>query len=142
MSNVLIIGYGNPLCSDDGVAWAVVETVQDCLIQGSAVAVHQLTPEWAEAISQAGRVIFVDAAIGDVPGEVSSFPLARAQTHRGSHDLTPDGLLGMAHDLYGRCPPAFMLTITGGSFEIAEQLSPPVSAAVPEAVRRILALIE
>ncbi len=103
---------------------------------------HQLTPEWAEPISGAGHVIFVDAAVGDVPGEVQCFPIAAAPGRPGSHETTPDGILAMAADLFGRCPPAHMVTITGGSFEISESLTPAVASAVPVAAARIRRLLE
>ena len=28
MPKILVIGYGNPLCGDDGVAWHVVEALE------------------------------------------------------------------------------------------------------------------
>ena len=40
----------------------------------------------------------------------------------------------MAVDLFGRCPPAHMVTIAGGSFDLSERLTPPVAAAVPAVV--------
>ncbi len=141
-TNILIIGYGNPLCGDDGVGWRVVEALDSLVPDGAAVAIHQLTPEWAEQISAADLVIFVDAAVGDVPGEVRSFPIWPAMAHPGSHQITPDGVLSMAADLFGRCPPAHLVTITGGSFEISESLTPAVAAAVPHALDRIRELLE
>lgn len=143
---VLIIGYGNPLCGDDGVGWHVVEALTSVVPKNSAVTLHQLTPEWAEPISAADHVIFVDAAIpgtpSDCPGDVNCFPITAATGQPGSHETTPDGILAMAADLFGRCPPAHMVTITGDSFEISESLTSGVAAAVPKATSRILALLE
>jgi hydrogenase maturation protease len=142
MSNLLVIGYGNPLCGDDGVAWHVVNAIAPTLPPESVAAIHQLTPEWAEPISRTDLVIFVDAAVGDTPGEVNSFPLMPQSGRPGSHEMTPMGLLGLAVDLFGRCPAAHMVTITGDSFDLSETLSVAVSAAVPEAARLILNLLE
>ncbi len=142
MTNVLILGYGNPLCGDDGVGWRVVEALEGLLPDHSRATFHQLTPEWAEPISAAGHVIFVDAAVGETPGEVRCFPISPAPGRPGSHETTPDGILSMAGDLFGRCPPAHMVTVTGGSFEISESLTPTVAAAVPLAVMRIRRLLE
>ena len=141
MSKTLVIGYGNPLCGDDGVAWRVVEALEIVLPVDSAAAVHQLTPEWAETISVVDRVIFVDAAVGSVPGEIQSFLIAPSVSNPGSHEMTPEGILAMATDLFGRCPLAHMVTITGGSFDLSETLTPPVAAAVPDAVSIILDLM-
>lgn len=138
----LILGYGNPLCGDDAAGWHVVEALDGLVPDDAAVAIHQLTPEWAEPISVANQVIFVDAAIGDFPGEVSSFPIDPAVVRPSSHQITPDSVLSMAADLFGRCPPAHMVTITGGSFEISESLTPAVAAAVPQALDRIRELLK
>lgn len=141
MSKKLVIGYGNPLCGDDGVAWHVVEALQGVLPVDSAAAVHQLTPEWAETISMADLVIFIDAAVGPISGEIQSFLLSPSPGSRNSHEISAEGVLAMAVDLFGRCPPAHMVTIAGGSFDLSERLTPPVAAAVPGAVAVILGLI-
>jgi hydrogenase maturation protease len=145
MADVLIIGYGNPLCGDDGVGWAVVDALQGMVLDGSAVAIHQLTPELAEPISQVEVVIFVDAAIEGAPGQIAWFALEEEAgcqpAPKGSHLTTPDALLTMALDLFGRRPPAYMITIAGESFELSEALSPAVATAVPKAVARILELM-
>lgn len=141
MENVLILGYGNPLCGDDGAGRRVVEALADLLPEGVAFALHQLTPEWAEPISRTESVIFIDAAMGAHPGEVRCFPISAAPGRAGSHSTTPDGLLAMAAELFGRCPPATMVTITGGSFEIAETMTGAVEVAVPEVVSRIMSIV-
>jgi Ni,Fe-hydrogenase maturation factor len=107
-------------------------------------------------------VVFIDAAAEGTPGEVCCFALnslsptlsqgARAMDslspweragerglyHAGSHESTPDGLLALARDLFGRCPPAHMVTIVGEAFEIGEALSPAVEAVIPAAVQLLL----
>ena len=144
---MLIIGYGNPLRGDDGVGWRVAEAARAALPEGAAtvLTVHQLTPELAEPISRAGRVVFVDAAAEGEPGTVNCFGLEDTGQRPvlqpiGSHLTTPDALLAMAGELFGRRPPATMVTIVGESFEVSEALTPLVEAAVPEAVARIVAL--
>lgn len=144
--NTLIIGYGNPLRGDDGVGWRVTEAVAAALPDGAAdvLAVHQLTPELAEPISRAERVVFIDAAAEGQAGEVSCFAVKSAGKQpalQGSHLTTPDALLGMAGELFGRCPPAHMITVAGESFELSEALTPTVAAAVPEVIARILELV-
>jgi hypothetical protein len=49
-------------------------------------------------------------------------------------------LLLLSQQLYARCPQAFLISICGASFEVADSLSAPVAAALPEviaAVRRL-----
>lgn len=139
---ILVIGYGNSLCGDDGAGRRVVEALESALPPGTAVSLHQLLPEWADTISHADHVIFVDATEGEIPGEVRCFPLTAAARRPDSHTVTPDGLLSMAAALYGRSPSAHVVTITGGSFDLSESLSAPVAAAVPLAAVMILELID
>jgi hydrogenase maturation protease len=137
---ILIIGYGNALRGDDGVGPRVAEALRGA--PGvEAVAVHQLTPEWAEPISRAGLVVFIDAAAGGRAGEVRCIPLAATPGRPGSHETTPAGLLAMAADWFGRCSLAYMVTIGGESFAVGEGLSAAVEAAVPEARELVFGLM-
>ena len=145
--NILIIGYGNPLRGDDGVGWRVAEEAAAILPDPpvSVLTVQLLTPELADLISRSDRLILIDAAAEGPPGEVRSFPIAAdsaaaANLAIGTHEVTLDRLLGMAQELFDHCPPAYMVTIAGESFEVSEALSPVVEAAVPEALSCVLEL--
>ena len=81
-SGLLIIGYGNTLRRDDGVGPKVAEAVAALALPGvRALAYPLLTPELAEAVSQARVVIFVDAAV-DAPRGVQLRKLAPAEDLR------------------------------------------------------------
>lgn len=145
MSPVLVIGCGTPLRADDGVAWHVLESLQNSADSTGLVlqAVHQLTPELAEGISKAGTVIFVDAAQGPA-GQVVVKPVDNAASAPApfSHSLTPAGLLSLSRQLYGQAPAkAFLVSVGGCSFELAEDLSEPVAHSVANAVNAIRAII-
>ena len=134
----LIIGYGNPLRGDDGVGWRVAAALPD----GAAdvLTVHQLTPELAEPIGRAEAVVFVDAAAEGPAGAVRCWALegvGSPPASQGSHLTTPDALLSLAAALYGRRPPAHIVTIAGQSFELSETLTPAVEAAIPAALALI-----
>lgn len=141
MAKVLVIGYGNPLCGDDGVGWVVLESLESLAPAIETAVIHQLTPEWAEPISQNDLVIFVDAAVEGAPGEVRTIPLSPASERGGSHETTAEGVLATAADLFGHCPPAYMIAITGQTFELSESLSEPVAAAIPTALSQIMDLV-
>src|SRR5271169_1528567 len=53
----LIIGYGNPLRSDDGFGWHAGRLLAQSLADQDAkiITCHQLTPELAETLSQSSR---------------------------------------------------------------------------------------
>jgi hypothetical protein len=62
----LVVGYGNPLRSDDGIGWVIAgRLATDPRFAGTDVLQrHQLTPELALDISRAGLVVLVDARSG------------------------------------------------------------------------------
>jgi len=72
MARLLILGYGNPLRGDDGVGWHAVHRLRErsAELDADVMSCHQLTPELAEAVSRAERVIFIDARVGPTPGTV------------------------------------------------------------------------
>jgi hydrogenase maturation protease len=139
----LIIGYGNPLRSDDGVGQVVAAEIAAGQANLSTIACHQLLPEHAEAISQAGRVIFVDAAVGSEPGKITVQPVepCAAGSAGRIHDFTPATLMAYAQRLYGHAPPATLVTVQGFSFAYSESLSGGMTAVLPELLARISALL-
>lgn len=146
---ILIIGYGNPLRGDDGVGWRVAEEVAAVLPDPpvSVLTVQLLTPELADPISRSDLLILIDAAAEGLPGEVRCFPIAAgsaaaASLAIGTHEVTLDRLLGMAQELFGHCPPAYMVTIAGESFEVSESLTSTVEAATTEALSVVLKLAD
>jgi hydrogenase maturation protease len=142
MSKVLIIGYGNPLRSDDGFGWHASRLIARELTGHNAdvITCHQLTPELAEPLSQCGRAVFVDADAEGEPGEIHwreiqpQAPSSSALTHTCS----PAGLLSSAARLYGRCPQAVAVTVTAQSFDFGDSLTPFVSAALSKVVERVV----
>src|SRR5579871_5175875 len=69
---LLIVGYGNPIRSDDAVGYLAAERLRQVLTEAdiAILSVHQLTPELAEPVSRAARVIFIDAAATGEPGAI------------------------------------------------------------------------
>ena len=64
MTDLLVIGYGNDLRSDDGAGRAVAEMVSDLDLPGVEVrTMSQLTPELSLAITGRAKVVFVDADV-------------------------------------------------------------------------------
>lgn len=139
MRRVLVIGIGNPVRGDDAVGCHAAHALEQFYRgdpQVEVMAVHQLTPELADDISQSAFVLFLDAAAGDQPGAIRHHSVAPTPGGRGfSHHFTPASLLAAAESLYGDAPSAAILTIVGASFEVGEQLSPLVAARLPEILR-------
>ena len=146
MNKVLIIGFGNPLRSDDGFGWHAGRLAARQLDgQGAEVITcHQLTPELAERLSQCDRAVFMDADMEGEPGDVHYCDLQphSPATSAFTHSCSPAGLLATAAVLYGHCPQAVMITVSAQSFDFGESLSPAVAAALPKVLRRVLDYIQ
>ena len=138
----LIVGYGNPLRTDDALGWRAVERLRGILAPGEAevVALHQLTPELMETLSRADRAIFIDAAADGPPGRLSVHTVqARAGESSFTHHYTPESLLAGALALYGSAPRSLLFSVTGADFSLGERLSEPVAARLEELVAGVLA---
>jgi len=129
--NTLVIGYGNSLRGDDGAGPFIAER-----LGAGAIACHQLTPELAEFISQADRVIFVDAHAGVPAGQIAIQPV-QPRPSAAIHRFDPETLLAWSQQLYGRAPEAILVGIGGESFGFSEGLSPHARRAARRALRAI-----
>jgi hydrogenase maturation protease len=148
----LIIGYGNPLRGDD----ALGVRVADCLAAIPTIAgdpmvqietVHQLTPDVAGIIADAGMVLFIDVTApspGLPPGTVhyEEIEASSASAEALGHHLTPAQVLAYASAVFGARPRAYVATVTAETFDYGAPLSPPVEAAVPVLVQWACALVE
>ena len=144
MSPVLIIAYGNPLRSDDGVAWQAAETLRRRLpaSQAEIICVHQLTPELAEQLSHSQSVIFLDASCSGEPGKITCEPLSLSADVQFAHQLSPSGLLALGTLLYGDTPRAFSISLSGKSFDHGDTLSAAAINSLPRLVARVCELVE
>jgi hydrogenase maturation protease len=136
MEKVLIIACGNPLRSDDGIAWRAAAELQKTFpASARVICVHQLTPELAEPASHADVVIFVDASVDDNQQDVLCQRIsAQAGELRFSHHMTPETILTYCDRLYSAQPHGFLLSIRGDSFDYGEQLSTEAMARLRKSV--------
>lgn len=142
----LVLCYGNRLRRDDGVAWHVAErlTADGRLAGADLRCCHQLTPELAEDLSHAGRVVFVDACVGPTPGSVQRATVTPGAEPGGapwSHGLTPASLAALCAAVFGRVPPMEVVTVAAATTGVGEQLSGPVTAAVASAADAVVAAV-
>ncbi len=146
-SRKLLLAYGNPMRSDDGVGWKIAEALERETANADVqiVTAQQLTPELAESIRDADLVLFVDASATTTAGEVTVLEVAPAEEMPRifTHHLPPASLLAFTRDLYGKLPKrAIAVTVGGASFELGETLTDAVREAIPRALaalREILA---
>jgi hydrogenase maturation protease len=144
---VLIIGYGNPLCGDDGVGWLVASSVEETIKRKSLcdqveiITSHQLLPEHAEDISRYDLVIFVDACCDKKTGVVSCRQIEAAQTTETdsmNHQMDPAALLAYAKTLYDASPDALLYTIGGSAFDFGESMTRPVKHSARFVIESII----
>ena len=142
---ILVVGYGNALRSDDGLGWHVAERLaDDPRLAGVAVLRrHQLTPELALDFSRAALVVLVDASHGLPPGTFTIEPLERAggTETTWSHHLSPPSLVALAHELYGRAPDVYLVSVGVASLEMGDRLSPVLEAALPRVIDAVAELV-
>jgi len=153
----IIVGLGNPILGDDGVGWhvaeRVLETIQDNPPTGTEVVVEFLSLgglSLMERLIGYDRAIIIDAiGTGAGPhGSVHSFPLDRLPDNSGGHltaihDTSLQTALRVGRSMGAHLPQD--ITIVGVEspyvYDFSDSLTPPVSAAVPEAVQMVLGIL-
>ena len=142
---ILIVAYGNPLRSDDGIAWHAAEILRRQFPPPpiEILCVHQLAPELAEAASRVDDLIFIDAACDGEPGRIDVAEVGPAgEPASFSHQLTPGQIVALCQQLYDVLPRAFTISIAGKSFEHGDALSDELRAVLPRLVGKVRELVE
>lgn len=139
----LVIGYGNNSRRDDGIGWFVAEILSGMdLPRADIETLHQLEVELAEALIRYDRVIFVDAAVPELPQRIQCSRVdPDFQSHAVAHYLTPPDVLSLCKTLYGHEPEAWLFSIRGVDFNFGMELTPAVEEAGREVVDRIAEML-
>lgn len=141
-NRVLVIGYGNTLRQDDGAGPIVAERIDALRMpQVHALACPQLSPEHVPLVADSELAVFIDACV-DGSSEVQLRPaIASASSQVTAHALEPATLLALARDVFGRTPPAWILTIPAVALGFGENLSPVARVGVESAVDRMVCFL-
>jgi hydrogenase maturation protease len=142
--SILVIGYGNPLRSDDGVGQQIAKEIAGWGMPNvEAIAVHQLTPELVEPLAMVDNAIFVDAYPTTVDPEIQVRLLALAESGMTSgHWCEPSVLLAMTQALYGRYPQAWWVMVPALNFELGECFSAVANQGMEAALQEIEQLMQ
>lgn len=142
MAEILVVGYGNDLRSDDGAGRVVAARIEEMGLPGVAVRSQtQLTPELALAVTRADVVVFVDANVDCKEMAVHPVQAGERGAQSMSHHTDPAALLLLAGDL-GRVPPrSYTVSIPATNLELGFDLSPATAEAVEEAVKTIVEIV-
>lgn len=144
MSEVLVIGYGNPGRLDDGLGPAFAEALAQLALPGVEVETdYQLMVEHAAAVARHRAAIFADAAMsGPAPFSLRRL-VPRPGQNFSSHSAEPEALLALAEGLFGAEVEGYALEIRGYEFDdFGERLSPGARANLEAALRFAGPLIE
>jgi hydrogenase maturation protease len=142
----LVIGYGSPIRGDDAIGPLAADALaEDPLPEGVEVlSRHVLTAELAESLAAVDRVIFLDATVDGVPGEVQIRELTpdASAASTMAHFLDPRELLAWTSALYARHPKAYLVSAAGRSFDYAYcELSDAAATALELFLARVRNLI-
>jgi hydrogenase maturation protease len=149
-SKTIIIGLGNPLLGDDSVGWRVAEQVRElCEVDLDCLSVGGLS--LMERLVGYDRAVLIDAiTTGKQPtGSVSLYKLEElpdlSAGHTGStHDTSLQNALKLGQSMGVQLPTEVVVVgIEAQSvYEFSEVLSPPVAAAIPQAVQMVMELLK
>ena len=141
-TELLVIGYGNSLRRDDGVGPRVAEAIEALQLPGVRTLNCQLlTPEFADQVARARKVIFVDAAVDRIDG-VHFRKLEPGQTSQlMAHAADPRTLLALARDVFGHAPTAWWLTVPAINMGFGTDYSPAAERGFHTAVKEIKKLV-
>lgn len=162
---IVVIGMGNPILGDDGVGWSIAKLVKNRLDVPNSPEndpipknLSKVDVIWLavgglslmEHLIGYDRAILIDAITtgNKPPGSVSCFLIDelpnRAAGHLSSaHDTTLHNALQVGRIMGTHLPEHITIVSIESQmvFDFSEELSPPVAAAVPHAVKVVLNLL-
>jgi len=156
---MLVIGYGNAYCHDDGVALVVINELRrrhgirelqpdedgldDLGHEFDSIMVHQLVPEVVPVVAHYQCVVFVDAHVGSIPDDVRVIRVQEEyRFHAVTHHMTPGMILSMARETTGGAPSGYLVSVRGENFDFGLGLSDPCRLRVDGATEKILDLMK
>jgi hydrogenase maturation protease len=139
--DLLVIGYGNTLRQDDRAGPLVAGTIESYGLHGVRTLVcAQLSPEHAEAVARAREVVMVDATSGPCQAPTLRRVEAANSPQVTTHAVEPPTLLALARDVYGRVPPAWLLTVPAERLGFGTDISETTRHGVEVAVGKVVKL--
>ncbi len=157
----LVVGLGNPILGDDGVGWKVAEQVEERLterfnLQPPTSDIHVACVSLGglslmERLIDYERAILIDAiGTGQKPiGAVYHFRLddlydPTSGHTTAAHDVSLMTAVQIGRALGARLPDRIDVVAIESFYvyDFSEELTPPVAAAVPQAVELVLDLLK
>ncbi len=123
--NIVLLAIGNTGRGDDGLGWHLADRLSETNTNNLQIEYrYQLQVEDALLISQYSTVIFADATLEPLENGYAFEPCLPADHYfYSSHMQNPSTILYLLACLYGKAPKAFLLTMSGYSWELGENLT-------------------
>ncbi len=145
----LVVGLGNPVLSDDGVGWHVLEALR-LHLEGRPDLDLELCCRGGLSLMERlvgyDRVVIIDAiCTGGCPGQIHLLtPEVMPTQHSTSgHDASLSTALVLGRRIGAHLPPDEDILLVGIEAEeteiFSEYCTPAVTAAIPEAVAMVIA---
>jgi hydrogenase maturation protease len=140
--SVLLYGFGNPGRQDDGLGPLVIEEIEGRNIPGVTIDEnYQLQIEDAAEMAKHEVVIFVDASVEGT----GSFTVQKVKPERSigytSHAVSPQSILAICKDVFGKVPETWIIGIRGYEFEFGEGISKRAKTNFDKALEFIIILL-
>ena len=135
---ICVIGLGNTLRGDDGIAAYVCNALESAGY--NHVAIHltqQLDISWAEKLKTFRDVIIVDASVNNEDVEFKKIETGNTKQQSSSHHIHPGILAALTNQLYKTDIHFYTCAIKGYDFEFEERLSEQALANANKAVALI-----
>ncbi len=144
MGSKLVMGYGNPGRLDDGLGPALAEAVRHCAYPRVSVeSEYQLAIEHAELVARFDTVIFADASLDGPEPFVWRSVLPDHQYAFTSHQLSPETVLGLAHNIFHARTVGYLIGVQGYAFDgFGEQLSDKAQENLAAALEWLRSLLD
>lgn len=143
MNDILIIGIGNSLRGDDGIAETIVSSLMSASPDADFLVTTQLNYEHAQQMAAYRAIVFIDATVQLEPGKWSMTRLiASRELHSGlTHHVTPGDLLTVCKTLYDASPSCFLLSVGANCFDQPDDLTERVKAVVSNIVQYLIEML-
>ena len=156
---MLVIGYGNAYCHDDGVALYIINELRrrrgirelqpeedgldDLGHEVDSIMLHQLVPEIVPVVARYQRVVFVDAHAGSIPDDVRVIRVQEEHRfHAVTHHMSPGMILNMSRETKGAAPSGYLVSVRGENFDFGLGLSERCMRRADIATEKILDLAQ
>lgn len=148
----LVLGLGNPIVRDDAVGLRVARALQTCLAGRQDVEVAE--DYWGglrlmERMVGYDRAVVIDAiCTGAAPGTIRRLRVDDIPTQRSAsaHDVNLPTALALGRQSGLALPSDDRIALVGieaqDIIHFGEELTPEVEAALPEAIRRVLEILD